>query len=67
MGAGRDRSIGVSIRLPFELGANSIIAGDDKHVAMKYFFTRKVMLIKSRMRSCACPAASARSTRRSSC
>jgi uncharacterized protein (TIGR00730 family) len=45
-GAGRDRSIGVSIRLPFESGANSIIAGDDKHVSMKYFFTRKLMLIK---------------------
>jgi uncharacterized protein (TIGR00730 family) len=39
-------SIGVSIRLPFETGANSIIAGDDKHVSMKYFFTRKLMLIK---------------------
>jgi uncharacterized protein (TIGR00730 family) len=45
-GAGRSRSIGVSIRLPFETGANSIIAGDDKHVSMKYFFTRKLMLIK---------------------
>lgn len=45
-GAGRERSIGVSIRLPFESGANSIIAGDDKHVSMKYFFTRKLMLIK---------------------
>ena len=45
-GAGRERSIGVSIRLPFEQGANSIIEGDDKHVSMKYFFTRKVMLIK---------------------
>ena len=45
-GAGRENSIGVSIRLPFETGANSIIAGDDKHVSMKYFFTRKVMLIK---------------------
>lgn len=45
-GAGRDRSIGVSIRLPFESGANSIIAGDDKHVSMRYFFTRKVMLVK---------------------
>jgi uncharacterized protein (TIGR00730 family) len=45
-GAGREMSIGVSIRLPFESGANSIIAGDDKHVSMKYFFTRKVMLMK---------------------
>ena len=45
-GAGRDRSIGVSIRLPFEQGANPVIAGDDKYVSMKYFFTRKLMLIK---------------------
>jgi uncharacterized protein (TIGR00730 family) len=45
-GAGRAQSIGVSIRLPFETGANSIIDGDAKHVAMKYFFTRKLMLVK---------------------
>jgi uncharacterized protein (TIGR00730 family) len=45
-GAGRERSIGVSIRLPFETGANPIIDGDEKHVAMKYFFTRKLMLVK---------------------
>jgi uncharacterized protein (TIGR00730 family) len=45
-GAGRERSIGVSIRLPFETGANSVIAGDEKHVSMKYFFTRKLMLVK---------------------
>ncbi|NIQ29568.1 MAG: Rossman fold protein, TIGR00730 family, partial [Acidobacteria bacterium] len=31
-GAGREQSIGVSIRLPFESSANSVIAGDDKHV-----------------------------------
>jgi len=45
-GAGRERSIGVSIRLPWEQSANSIIAGDHKYVSMKYFFTRKLMLIK---------------------
>jgi uncharacterized protein (TIGR00730 family) len=45
-GAGRERSIGVSIRLPFEQGANPVIAGDEKYVSMKYFFTRKLMLIK---------------------
>ncbi|MEI8237946.1 MAG: TIGR00730 family Rossman fold protein [Actinomycetota bacterium] len=45
-GAGRDHSIGVSIRLPFEQAANPIIAGDSKYVSMKYFFTRKLMLIK---------------------
>ena len=45
-GAGRDQSIGVSIRLPFEQGANPVIAGDEKFVSMKYFFTRKLMLVK---------------------
>jgi uncharacterized protein (TIGR00730 family) len=45
-GAGRERSIGVSIRLPFEQSANPVIAGDVKYVSMKYFFTRKLMLIK---------------------
>jgi uncharacterized protein (TIGR00730 family) len=45
-GAGREQSIGVAIRLPFEQGANPIIAGDEKFVSMKYFFTRKLMLIK---------------------
>ncbi len=46
LGAGREKSIGVSIRLPFETGANSIIAGDEKYVSMRYFFTRKLMLVK---------------------
>jgi uncharacterized protein (TIGR00730 family) len=45
-GAGREHSIGVSIRLPWEQSANSVIAGDHKYVSMKYFFTRKLMLIK---------------------
>ena len=45
-GAGRDRSIGVNIRLPFEQGANPFIAQDPKLVEMRYFFTRKLMLIK---------------------
>ncbi len=45
-GAGRERSFGVNIRLPFEQGANSVIAGDGKLVSMKYFFTRKLMLMK---------------------
>ena len=66
-GAGRDMSFGVTIRLPFENEPNPVIAGDEKLVSMKYFFTRKLMLIKESRASCACPAASARSTRRSSC
>ena len=45
-GAGRDQSIGVSIRLPFETRANDVIHNDPKHVSMKYFFTRKLMLVK---------------------
>lgn len=45
-GAGRDLSIGVNIRLPFEQSANPFIADDPKLVEMKYFFTRKLMLIK---------------------
>ena len=45
-GAGTDRSIGVNIRLPFEGGANTFIAQDPKLVEMRYFFTRKLMLIK---------------------
>lgn len=46
VGAGRERSIGVSIRLPFETSANDVIAGDTKFVSMRYFFTRKLMLVK---------------------
>jgi uncharacterized protein (TIGR00730 family) len=45
-GAGRDASFGVNIRLPFEQSANAFIAGDTKLVSMKYFFTRKLMLMK---------------------
>ena len=45
-GAGRERSFGINIRLPFEQGANEFIAGDPKLVEMKYFFTRKLMLLK---------------------
>ncbi len=45
-GAGRDRSMGINIMLPFEQAANEIIRGDDKLVTMKYFFTRKLMFVK---------------------
>ncbi|MDQ6927971.1 MAG: TIGR00730 family Rossman fold protein [Actinomycetota bacterium] len=44
-GAGRERSIGVNIRLPFEQ-ANALLDSDPKLVLMKYFFTRKLMLMK---------------------
>lgn len=45
-GAGRAHSFGVNIRLPFEEAANPFIDADTKLVSMKYFFTRKLMLIK---------------------
>ncbi|QIM17470.1 TIGR00730 family Rossman fold protein [Leucobacter insecticola] len=45
-GAGPEHSLGVSIRLPFEEHANAVVAQDDRLVSMKYFFTRKVMLVK---------------------
>jgi uncharacterized protein (TIGR00730 family) len=45
-GAGVDRSIGINIRLPFEQDPNPLFAADPKHVEMKYFFTRKLMLMK---------------------
>ncbi|QAY74420.1 TIGR00730 family Rossman fold protein [Agromyces protaetiae] len=45
-GAGADRSLGVAIRLPFEEKANSVIAQSANVVSMKYFFTRKLMLVK---------------------
>lgn len=45
-GAGPEMSFGVNIKLPFEQEPNPIIANNPKLVEMKYFFTRKVMLIK---------------------
>jgi uncharacterized protein (TIGR00730 family) len=45
-GAGRDHAFGVNIRLPMEGDANPFIAQDPKLVEMRYFFTRKLMLIK---------------------
>jgi uncharacterized protein (TIGR00730 family) len=45
-GAGPDHAFGINIRLPFEQGANQFIADNPKLVSMKYFFTRKLLLIK---------------------
>ncbi len=49
-GAGPEHSLGVSIRLPFEEKPNAVIAAGvgsrARNVAMKYFFTRKLMLVK---------------------
>jgi uncharacterized protein (TIGR00730 family) len=45
-GAGRERSFGVNIRLPFDQPANEFIQNDDKLITFKYFFTRKLILVK---------------------
>lgn len=45
-GAGRDRSFGLNILLPFEQSANPVVHGDPKLVTLRYFFTRKLMFIK---------------------
>jgi len=44
-GPGRAGSFGVAIRLPFETTANEIIAGDEKLITFRYFFTRKLMFV----------------------
>lgn len=45
-GATRNASFGVSISLPFEQTANTIIADDPKLVNFRYFFTRKLVFLK---------------------
>ena len=45
-GATREASFGVAIALPFEQETNTTIAGDDKLVNFKYFFTRKLVFVK---------------------
>jgi uncharacterized protein (TIGR00730 family) len=45
-GAGGERSFGLNIRLPFEQEANPWIASDPKLITFKYFFTRKLFLVK---------------------
>jgi hypothetical protein len=45
-GAGPENSFGANIRLPWEQGANPIIAEDEKLVTFKYFFTRKLTFIR---------------------
>lgn len=46
-GAGAEPSFGLSIRLPFEQRTNPFIADDPKLVNFKYFFTRKLMFVRS--------------------
>ena len=45
-GAGRERSFGLNIRLPFEQSANVTIEGDPKLINFNYFFTRKLNFMK---------------------
>jgi uncharacterized protein (TIGR00730 family) len=40
------KTIGLNIRLPFEQDANPWIASDPKLITFKYFFTRKLFLVK---------------------
>ncbi len=46
-GAGAQPSFGLSIRLPFEQATNEFIADDPKLINFKYFFTRKLMFVRS--------------------
>src|SRR5688500_12791440 len=46
-GAGADPSFGLAIRLPFEQKTNVHIADDPKLINFKYFFTRKLMFLRS--------------------
>ncbi len=45
-GAGRERSFGLNIRLPFEQQANEVIEGDPKLINFNYFFDRKLNFVK---------------------
>lgn len=44
-GAQREKSFGLSIRLPYEATTNSLIEGDPKLIVFRYFFTRKLMFV----------------------
>jgi len=46
-GAGPEPSFGLAIRLPFEQKTNTFIANDPKLINFKYFFTRKLMFVRS--------------------
>jgi hypothetical protein len=46
-GAGADPSFGLAIRLPAEQQTNVHIARDKKLINFKYFFTRKLMFVRS--------------------
>ena len=46
-GAGAEPSFGLAIRLPFEQLTNRFIAKDPKLINFRYFFTRKLMFVRS--------------------
>jgi len=54
-GAGADPSFGLAIRLPFEQATNVHIANDPKLINFKYFFTRKLMFVRSSHAIVVCP------------
>ncbi len=45
-GAGKQKSFGINIKLPYEQVANQFINDDLKLMEFKYFFTRKLIFIK---------------------
>lgn len=45
-GAGREKSFGLNIKLPFEQKSNDTIVGDEKLMTFNYFFTRKLSFVK---------------------
>ncbi len=46
-GAGPEPSFGLAIRLPFEQRTNTFIENNKKLINFKYFFTRKLMFVRS--------------------
>lgn len=55
IGAGQKMSMGVNIMLPFEQMPNPVISADSKLVHLKYFFTRKLLLVKEVHGVCSLP------------
>ena len=54
-GAGRKKSFGMNIQLPFEQEANPVMLEDSKLVTFKYFFTRKLMFLRESHATILCP------------
>ncbi|CAB4243664.1 3-isopropylmalate dehydrogenase [Methylacidimicrobium sp. AP8] len=46
LGAGKEMSFGLNIRLPYEQRPNEVIEGDRKLIFFRYFFTRKLHFVK---------------------